>query len=155
MKREFIRQSAESHSGMLHMGGAPVSRERSEPISSRMERALNGVPGLSCIWFPKTAKDGDVLELVQSYIRKSGFSDLDQAMLRLDLPGQRLMAVPTVTFTKSAGTKPQELLRNAIILARTAGLTYDPEIPPVFTQRRLERTLDFFTLSTNSFYELD
>lgn len=155
MISENFCQQPESQSGLLHMGGANLSRERTERLTCRLQHTLIGVPGLNGIWFPKPKKDSDVLELIELYIRKSGFSSLEQAITRLDLPKKRLMAVPVNEIQKSAAIKPKELLRNAIILGRTSGMTYDPDIPPVFTQRRLDRQLDFFTISTNSFYELD
>lgn len=141
---------------MLQMWGSPPSRLRTEHLSSRMDKVIAGIPGLTGIRFPIPNKEIDIHAHIQKLIRNVGFSNLDEAIAGMNLPGNRLMAIQ-----KNCGAvKPKKLtarqqLRNAIILGKTGCLLYDPSLPPVFTRRRLERELDYITFKINDFYELD
>lgn len=157
MKQLFVQESTEiADDSLLHMGGSQESRLRTEKLSSKMDSVLIGVPGLIGVRFPILHKELDLNERIRMLLKKEGFDGIDAAVKALQLPDCRLMAVHSSNQPASrVRLSAREELRNALILGKTGMLLYDPHLPPVFTRRRLERELDYITINTKDFYELD
>ena len=157
MKMPLLQETAElADDNLLHMGGSQESRLRTEQLSSKMDSVIVSVPDLIGVRFPILNKELDLNERIRMLLKKEGFDGLESAVKGLQLPDCRLMAVHSSNQQANrVRLSFREELRNALILGKTGMLLYDPLLPPVFTRRRLERELDYITINTRDFYELD
>jgi hypothetical protein len=144
------------HSGHLHMGGAPPSREASVPVKYNFPLQLDRYDHYSYVRFPVPPPEVDLLEHLDQIAKQAGYKHLMAAMPYMHIPGRRLIGLRSDPMENPNLTlKPKLLLRNAIILGKISTMIYDPELTPVFTRRRLAREFELIRIPINKFYELD
>ncbi|MFM7328686.1 MAG: hypothetical protein ACKO3B_08130 [Bacteroidota bacterium] len=141
---------------VLNMSGSPPSRERIVTIYTVVPLKIARYEQYEAIWLHLPPPERDLMEHLGQLALQAGYKNLGAALNSIRIPDGRLMAIleqPKEPDWPPA--TPERQLRNALLLAKTATLTYDPEIPPVFTRRRLQRHMTLIHIRLENYYELD
>lgn len=154
-KREQIR-TGQRAPGLLHMGGAPNTRENSLRIDKVYPLKTDRYDEFDNIWFPLPPPDTDLQEHLHGLAIQAGYKDLKRSFADISIPDRRMWVLRHPPKDADA-VKPSPVwqLRNALLLAKASTLLYDPAIPPVFTRRRLERNIKIILIRLETYYELD
>lgn len=143
-------------SGHLHMGGAPPTREQSVRIDTYFPLKLANYQMYDNIWFPVPPPETDLMEHLEALAIEAGYKDLKRSFAEIRIPDSRLwVLIDRQRDADAVKPAPDRQLRNALLLAKTGTLVYDPNIPPVFTRRRLQRSMTLINIPLENFYGLD
>lgn len=139
---------------VLNNSGGPASRKVSQDVYSDFLANTNAgiTEGIYYLIIPAHVNDHtDWLNLLA---QQEGYADLDEAVTKISVPAARSMVLEDKNIpTKKLSNK--QLLFMALVLAKCNQVLYNPHMPLVLTQRRLERKIRLVTIQQTAFYGLD
>jgi hypothetical protein len=138
----------------IHNTGGPSSRQRTELIHSNFIEVAGTkcLKEIYCLTLPEEVED--IEDWLLEHADSLGWKTLDDAVNKLPLPTQRMLAFPIIN-TEDRTLNSIEILLSAIVLAKTNDSAYNPESPLIFTKKRMNRSLRLVAIDLKSFYELD
>ncbi len=139
---------------VLNNSGGPASRKVSQDVySDFLANANVGISeGIYYLIIP--AHVNDHTDWLNQLAQQEGYADLDEAVTKISLPAVRSMVLEDKNIpTKKLSNK--QLLFMALVLAKCNQVLYNPHMPLVLTQRRLERKIRLVTIQQIAFYGLD
>jgi hypothetical protein len=154
MNNEQSLINVASGSNHLNNSGAPHSRKKSQNVYSDflIDSQSGATQGIYYVDIPKQVTDVHVW--LEHLAKNRGYLNLAAAIETIALPTERHIVYLDSNLKKTPLT-PSEMLRAALILAKCNNVFYNPNIPPVLTRSRLERTLRLVSCNQNTFYGLD
>lgn len=91
---------------------------------------------------------GSILEYVEALLIKSGFNSPDELRDIITIPGRLLtcrhLLDETARFINVKKSRPEKILRQALILGLCGPDLYDPNRPVIWTNSRLNRKLGLY-----------
>lgn len=139
---------------VLNNSGGPASRKVSQDVySDFLANANVGISeGIYYLIIP--AHVNDHTDWLNQLAQQEGYADLEEAVTKISLPAARSMVLEDKNIpTKKLSNK--QLLFMALVLAKCNQVLYNPHMPLVLTQRRLERKIRLVTIQQTAFYGLD
>lgn len=139
---------------VLNNSGGPASRKVSQDVySDFLANANVGISeGIYYLIIPPHVNDHT--DWLNQLAQQEGYADLDEAVTKISLPAARSMVLEDKNIpTKKLSNK--QLLFMALVLAKCNQVLYNPHMPLVLTQRRLERKIRLVTIQQTAFYGLD
>jgi hypothetical protein len=139
---------------VLNNTGGPASRKVSQDVySDFLANANVGISeGIYYLIIP--AHVNDHTDWLNQLAQQEGYADLEEAVTKISLPAARSMVLEDKNIpTKKLSNK--QLLFMALVLAKCNQVLYNPHMPLVLTQRRLERKIRLVTIQQTAFYGLD
>ena len=154
MQNEKMVTHASVASNRLNNSGAPHSRKNTQKVYSDflIDSQAGTTQGVFYLDIPSHIIDID--SWLENLAKQGGYSNLATAIELIQLPNERHLVFIDSTVTKTPLT-PLDTLRAALILAKCNSLLYNPNIPPILTKSRLDRTLRLVSCNQNTFYGLD
>lgn len=154
MNKEQSLINVASRSNQLNNSGAPHSRKKTQKVFSDflIDSQSGTTQGIYYVDIPKQVTD--IHGWLEHLARNRGYTNFASAIESIALPAERQLVFPDSNLKKTPLT-PFETLRAALILAKCNNVFYNPNIPPVLTRSRLERTLRLVSCNQHIFYGLD
>jgi hypothetical protein len=145
---------------LLHNSGGPRSRVRSELVSSDLLKST-GTGSIVKFCFASVLPEvQDCYEWLDGLSRQAGYTGIRDADTKIPRPDRSccigpLMGIYPVNRRLDSPDSLEELIRDALILARCNTTGYYPDASPVFTRSRLDRYIELFTFNMERFYHGD
>jgi len=159
MKTRHSREQKREVSGasLLHNVGAPMSRREQKVCQTLESIHKNTAKSGDQYWFIPTPPDGkSFLGWLDDLAVTCNHAGLTEALRKMPVPSDRQMVIERFDNSfRRVHESPEVTLHHAAVLARIGKCLYDPERPPVLSERRMARILQLIPISTEDFYELD
>ena len=154
MNNEQHNVQASGVSCVLNNSGGPASRKLSQDVYSDFLANTNAGIAEGIYYLIIPAHVNDHSDWLNQIAQQEGYADLDEAVTKISLPASRSLVLEDNDMpTKQLSNK--ELLFMALVLAKCNQVLYNPHMPLVLTQRRLERKIRLVTIQQTAFYGLD
>lgn len=109
-----------------------------------------------CWFIPKPPAGKSFLVWLDELAVSCNHAGLTEALRKISVPLGRQMVIERFDKAlRKSHKSPEETLRHAAVLARIGNFLYDPDRPPVISERRMSRILQLIPISTEDFYEMD
>lgn len=142
----------------LHNVGAPMSRHIKQQLVQTMDGIQNNASYLraNCWFIPARPAGKNLIPWLEELAESCGFRSLNDALASMPVPKhQGIVLIRSDESLRHSHQSANSTLHHAAVLTRIGNCYYDPERPPVISERRLIRILELTEISNEDFYELD
>ncbi|MDA0987515.1 MAG: hypothetical protein O3A55_07970 [Bacteroidetes bacterium] len=146
----------ETTNKLLNNMGGPISRSRTEDISSNIllkEKLISKTEIYDInIW----VDDQDIEKLLINCAQKFGWKTLEEASKYLNLPKEKYLILNcTNNQNKKIKLFSKVMLKHVLILSKCNHIYYHPTSPIILTKNRLSRCIKLIKIDINKYYDME